>query len=162
MMGLLSIFAQRHILRSIENTVYPIDIFAEAEILMNLSNVVLYGRPNSQYSAAVALGFAWLCHAVACYRLVTREELVFTTEIDSFRPISDNPDEWFKPTHFIGISSLFGIIDVPASKTLYEFLLALPREMHQNRIFNELAWIHKVFRFFVGHQCFSLLFCMDT
>lgn len=125
-----------HILRSIEDTVYPIDIYAKAEIFMNLANVVLYGRSNVQHSAAVALGFAWLCHAVGCYGLVTRETLVFATEVDNFRPPIDNPDEWFKPTYFIGVSSLYGIIDVPVSKTLYEFLRALPRKLNQKGIFN--------------------------
>jgi hypothetical protein len=126
-----------YILRKIEDTVYPIDILATSEILMNLFKTVLEGRPNSQRSAAEALGFAWLCHAVGCYRLVTREELVFSTELNGFRSLDlSQSKEWFKPTHFIGVNSLFGIIDVPISKTLYDFLLALPRNPGSNRIFN--------------------------
>lgn len=111
----------RHILRSIEETVYPIDILAASEILMNLFHAVLHGRPNSQRSAATALGFAWLCHAVGCYRLVTREELVFSTTIDRFRIPVDCSKPWIEPSHFIGIESFFGVIDVPVSKKLYEF-----------------------------------------
>lgn len=137
----------RHILRSIEETVYPIDILAASEILTNLSHTVFHGRPNSQYSAAAALGFAWLCHAVGSYRLVTREDLLFATKIDSFRlPVScSNP--WIEPSYFIGIESLFGVINTPVSKTLYEFLLALPRDPNQNDIFNmDLDTISRTFR----------------
>lgn len=127
----------RYILRRIEDTVYSIDILAASEILMHLSKTVIEGRPNSQRSAAEALGFAWLCHAVGCYRLVTREDLVFSTELGSFRPFDfSKPKEWLKPTYFIGIPSLFGIIGVPVSKILYEFLLALPRDPGSSRIFN--------------------------
>ncbi|MFI5342773.1 MAG: hypothetical protein ACHQUC_00975 [Chlamydiales bacterium] len=127
----------RSISRKIEDTVYPIDILAASEILMHLSTVVLEGRPNAQRSAAEALGFAWLCHAVGCYRLMTRENLVFSTELDSFRPLDlSKPKEFFKPTYFIGITSLFGVIDVPVSKTLYEFLLALPRDPGSSHIFS--------------------------
>jgi len=127
----------RSILRRIEDTVYPIDIFAASEILKNLSTAVLEGRSNSQRSAAEALAFAWLCHAVGCYRLVTREDIIFSTELSCLRPVDLNkPKEWLKPTHFIGINSLYGVIDVPISKTLYEFLLALPRDPGSNRLFN--------------------------
>lgn len=127
----------RSILRRIEDTVYPIDILAASEILMHLSATVLEGRPNSQRSAAEALGFAWLCHAVGCYRLVTQENLVFSAKLDSLRPLDlHQPKERLKPTYFIGIPSLFGVIDVPVSKTLYEFLLALPRDTESCLIFN--------------------------
>jgi hypothetical protein len=128
---------RRYILRRIEDTVFPIDLFVAAEILMNLTSTALRGRPNSQRSAAEALGFAWLCHAVGCYRLVTREELVFSTELGNFRPLSLNrTKERFMPTHFIGVASLYGTVDVPVSKTLYEFLLALPRHPESKRIFS--------------------------
>lgn len=127
---------RRFILRRIEDTVYPIDILAASEILINLSKTVLEGRPNSQHSAAAALGFAWLCHAVGCYRLVTRENLVFSTELSNFRsPNLNETRQWLQPTHFIGIPSLYGIVDVPVSKTIYEFLLALPRNLGSNRVF---------------------------
>lgn len=86
---------------------HPIDILAASEILMNLIQAVLQGSSNAQQSAAEALGFAWLCHAVGCHRLVTRENLVFASEINNFKsPSLNNPKEWFKPTHFIGIPSL--------------------------------------------------------
>lgn len=128
---------RRFILRRIEDTVYPIDILAAAEIIMYLFETALQGRPNVQRSSAEALGFAWLCHAVGCYRLTTREDVVFAAELNNMRPFDpNNPKEYFKPTHFIGIDSLFGVIDVPISKTLYEFLLALPREGGSKRIFS--------------------------
>lgn len=130
----------RRILRRVEKTVISIDILVASEIIKNLAKVVLHGRPNSKRSAAEALGFAWLCLAVGSYRLVTREGLVFATEIDKLRLYDENnSQEPFTPTRFIGISSLFGIIDVPVSKTLYEFLLALPRQEDSNRIFN-MPW----------------------
>jgi hypothetical protein len=128
---------RQYILRRIEETVFPIDILAASEILMNLTQTVLKGRPNVQRSAAEALGFAWLCHAVGCYRVVTREDLVFNTKIGSIKlPEKDQPKEWFQPTHFIGITSLFGTIDLPISKTLCQFLLALPRDQGSDRIFS--------------------------
>ena len=139
---------RRYILRRIEETVKSIDILAASEILMNLIQTVLEGRPNVQRSAAEALGFAWLCHAVGCYRLVTREDLIFKTEITSLKPPDENQSKkWFHPTHFISITSLFGTIDVPISKILYEFLLALPRDQRSNRIFNmDLDTVRRTFR----------------
>lgn len=125
-----------HILRRIEETVYPVDIFTATEILMNLSHTVLHGRLNSQFSAATALGFAWLCHAVGCSRLVTREQLVFATPKDRFKQAVEASIPWMDPSRFIGVDSLFGVIDVQISKTVYDFLFALPRESHQNGIFN--------------------------
>jgi hypothetical protein len=124
------------ILRRIEDTVYPIDILATSEILIHLANAVFDGRPNSQRSAAEALGFAWLCHAVGCHRLVTREELVFSTKIDNFKSLDMNKHTSSKElAHFIGIVSLFGIADVPISKTIYKFLFALPRDLTEKNIF---------------------------
>ncbi|MBS0272646.1 MAG: hypothetical protein JSR85_08390 [Proteobacteria bacterium] len=121
---------QRFILRRIEDSVYPIDILAASEILIHLAKAIFEGRPNSQRSAAEALGFAWLCHAVGCYRLVTRENLVFSTKVDKFRtPDLKDPKQRLQPTHFIGVDSLYGVIDVPISKTIYEYLLALPRDL---------------------------------
>lgn len=125
---------RRFILRRIENTVLPIDILAASDILNNLAKTVLEGRLNSQRSAAESLGFAWLCHAVGCYRLVTREDVIFSTELDSFRPPKEINE--FKSAYFIGINSLHGIIDVPVSKTIYEFLLALPRDPKSKLIFS--------------------------
>lgn len=127
---------RRFILRRIEEAVYPIDILAASEILKNLSIEVLNGRSNAQQSAAEALGFAWLCHAVGCYHLVTREDLVFSTELGNFRPPDLSQSKQFHPTHFIGISSLYGDIDVPVSKTIYDYLQELPRGSGSDRIFN--------------------------
>ncbi len=138
---------RRYILRKIEETVYPIDILAASEILMNLIQTILKGRPNVQRSAAEALGFSWLCHAIGNSRLTTRENLVFNIEIDNFKSIDVSSAKWFQPTHFISIPSLFGIVDVPVSKTLYEFLFALPRDIGSNRIFNmDLDTLRRTFR----------------
>jgi len=128
---------RRYILRRTEDTVYPIDILATSEIVINLAKIVLWGRPNSQRSAAEALGFAWLCLAVSSYPLTTREDIVFSTEVGSLK--SSDSKEFCKPTHFIGVNSLFGIIDVPISKTLYGFLLALPREPEESHVFT-MPW----------------------
>lgn len=127
---------RRFILRRIEDSVYPIDILAASELLTNLSIAVLNGRSNAQQSAAEALGFAWLCHAVSCYHLVTREDLVFSTELGNFRPSDLSQPKQFHPTHFIGISSLYGVIDVPVSRTIYNYLQELPRGSGNDRIFN--------------------------
>lgn len=139
---------RRYILRRIENTVFPIDIFAASEILMSLCKAIFEGRSNSQRSAAEALGFAWLCHAVGSYHLTTREELVFSTKLDALKaPDLEKPKEPTMPEYFIGVISLFGVVNVPISKTLYDFLLALPRDPGDSRIFTlSLDALRRTFR----------------
>ena len=127
---------RRSILRRIEDAVYPIDILVASEIVMNLAKTMLEGRSNSQHSAAEALGFAWLCHAVGSSRLTTREGIIFSTETHALKsPDPEMPKNFFKPAYSVEVASLFGLIDAPISKTLYEFLLALPRDLGDGRIF---------------------------
>ncbi|WP_068466706.1 hypothetical protein [Candidatus Protochlamydia phocaeensis] len=126
---------RRYILRRVDDAVYPIDILTASDIIKNLAKTFLEGRPNSQRSAAEALGFAWLCHVVGACRLMTREEAVFATPITQLKIQEANPVGEYS----IGIESFFGVIDIPISKTLYHFLLALPRDPTTDRIFS-LPW----------------------
>jgi hypothetical protein len=126
---------RRYILRRVDDAVYPIDILAASDIIKNLARTFLEGRSNSQHSAAESLGFAWLCHAVGACRLMTREERVFATPVTQLKIQETNPLKKYS----IGIDSFFGAIDIPISKTLYHFLLALPRDSATDRIFS-LPW----------------------
>jgi len=128
---------RRSILRRVDDAVFPIDILAATEIIKNLIETTLEGRSNSQQSAAEALGFALLCHAVSSYRIITREEIVFDTPITALKsPDPTKPEDFFKPEYFIRIKSLYGIIDVPISKTLHDLLIALPRDPTNSNIFS--------------------------
>lgn len=117
-----------YILRNIEDPVYPIDILAASDILQNLATVVLEGRPNSQHNAAEALGFAWLCHAVGSARLTTRENIVYETPLTAFKVVDPiNLKNPFQSKYIVNIKTLYGVKDIPISKTLYNFLISLPR-----------------------------------
>lgn len=125
------------ILRNIEDTVYPIDVLIAAEILQNLAMEVLEGRPNGQHTAAEALGFAWLCHVVGSARLMTREKIVYNTSLKALRTIDSTDGSSGLPIHFITISTFNGLKEIPISKTLYDFLVALPRSGDDDSIFSK-------------------------
>ena len=136
------------ILRRVYNSAYPIDILAASDILKNLAKTIFEGRPNAQQKAAETLGFALLCHAVGAYRVTTREEIVFTTPLTALKsPDPAQPKEYFKPEYFIGIKSLYGVVEVPISKTLHDFLITLPRDPKNECIFNtNLESLHRTFQ----------------
>lgn len=127
-----------YILRNIEDPVIPIDILAASDILKNLATVVLEGRPNSQHTAAEALGFAWLCHAVGSARLMTREINVYHTPMTALKAVDPgklgNP---LQPKFYVSIQTFHGPKDVPISKILYDFLIALPRNPKGHFIFSK-------------------------
>jgi hypothetical protein len=127
-----------YILRNIEDPVIPIDILTASDILKNLATVVLEGRPNSQHTAAEALGFAWLCHAVGSARLMTREKNVYTTPLTALKAVDPekigNP---LQPKFYVSIQTFHGPKDVPISKILYDFLIALPRNPGSLCIFSK-------------------------
>lgn len=87
-----------YILRNIEDPVIPIDILAASDILKNLATVILEGRPNSQQTAAEALGFAWLCQAVGSARLMTREKNLYTTPLTALKAV--DPEKLGNPLHY--------------------------------------------------------------
>ena len=113
------------IIRKVPITLYPIDVWAAADILKILARFVLEGRPNSQESAAQALGLAWICLANGNARFMTRLELLHELHPSSVKQL--NQDDPFKPNHWLNIRTLFGKIDAPISKTLHDYLLALPK-----------------------------------
>lgn len=127
---------RQNILRNIEDTVYPIDIFAASDILKKLVEAVLEEH-RTQHTAAETLGFAWLCHAIGLACLITREKIVHATPLTALKsiPITES-EKFFQPEFFITIHSLKGFIDVPISKTLHDFLIALPRDPKSSNIFN--------------------------
>jgi hypothetical protein len=125
------------IYRIVENTAYPIDIFTSAEIVLNLMNAVLNGRKNLQRSAAQALGFAWVCLHIGRFGIPIQEKELYSIEIteliDNEIDIALNP---FSPTHFIKINTIHGVHNIPISRLLYDYLLALPRDLESNKVFN--------------------------
>lgn len=139
---------RRIILRRIEDTVYPVDILVAAEIIQNLIHTALKGRPNSQRSAIEALAFAWLCLAVGFRRMSTREELVFFLTLDQLTCLNQKSlDKYSSPAYFVKMSSLFGLVETPISKILYELLRALPRDASSQRVFSmDLDTILRTFR----------------
>ena len=54
-------FCENQIIRKVPITLFPIDVLAVSQILENLVNTILFGRPNAQRAAAEALGFIWIC-----------------------------------------------------------------------------------------------------
>ncbi len=79
----------RYILRLVDEEIYPIDIFSGSDILQNLAHVVLNGRTNSQHTAAEALGYAWLCHAIGISRLMTltKEKIILKSALISLKHV---------------------------------------------------------------------------
>ncbi len=127
-----------YILRIIEDPVYPIDILAASDILKNLANEVLEGRPNSQHVAAETLGFALLCHAVGSARIMTREKIVYRTPLIALKSADPAMQEKpYQPKYYINIQTFFGFKDIPISKTLHDFLIALPRDPGSILIFTK-------------------------
>ncbi len=124
------------ILRNILPAVYPIDIQATSNIIKNLFKNSLEGRSNSQHSAAEALGFAWVCHAAAATQIMVEEQDLFEIKItDLIPPEPGMEKQWFKPEYYLRISSKNGFVNVPISKNLYMYLLALPRQSNSEYIF---------------------------
>lgn len=131
-----------------KSAVYPIDIYRTSEIIKNLLAVVLNGRSNSQRSAAEALGFALVCHAAAAAGVSIEEKELYaikTTDLIA-APLEDGWG-WFKPEYFISLASRYGNINVPISKWLYDYLLALPRPISCEEIFSS-PW-GSVYRSFI-------------
>lgn len=127
-----------YILRNIKDTEYPIDIIATADILKNLAKVILEGRPNSQHNAAEALGFAWLCQAVGSARVQTRECILHRVTLTALIPPDpEKPKNFFQPEYFASIQTFSGFKDIPISKILYDYLIALPRQPGSDFIFSQ-------------------------
>jgi hypothetical protein len=127
---------QCYILRRVDDEIPSIDIWAFSDVLQILAKRFLEGRQNSQESAAQALGFACLCHAVASARITTRTAFIHSSSISALKCVGHNkPECLFYPQCHISIQSLSGLVDVPISRTLCNFLLALPRQPEDSRIF---------------------------
>ena len=111
-------------MRKVLPNVYPIDIFATAEILQNLAHLVFEGPSNAQESAAQALGLAWVCLASGIARFMTRLEILHQLPPNGLKELQQSDP--FKPNYWLTIRTLFGKQDAPISKTLFDYLQALP------------------------------------
>jgi hypothetical protein len=120
------------IIRKVPPTIYPIDILAVAEILQNLAKHVFEGPSHAQESAAQALGLAWVCLTSGLARFMTRLEILHQLLPATLKSLPQ--DDPFKPNYWLTIPSLFGKQDTPISKTLYDYLQALPRT-HSHYLF---------------------------
>lgn len=137
------------ILRYVLPAVYPIDIQMAAKIIKSLFNNVFVGRSNSQRSIAEALGFAWVCHAVASAHVMTEENELFNLKItDLVAPPSGAEKNWFFPEYFLRVPSINGPVEVPISKAFHDYLLRLPRKEANENIFS-LPW-RTVYRTFLN------------
>lgn len=129
----------RYILRIVDEEIYPIDIWVASDILKNLAHTVLHGRPNSQHTAAEALGFAWLCHAIGSSQLMTltTQEIIHESLLAALKLVKlEESEKYFLPECYFTIPTFYGPVDIPISKTLYDFLIALPRSQESLRIFS--------------------------
>lgn len=126
------------ILRNPQAAEYPITIFTASTIIQNLINAVQCGRRQGQHNTAQALGLAWLCLAVGSARIMAYEEFIRIAPISALKiaPLIES-EKLFKPECHITIDSLHGPREVPISKTLYNFLLALPRDPTSKTIFTQ-------------------------
>ncbi|HEY4831665.1 MAG TPA: hypothetical protein VIH61_03795 [Waddliaceae bacterium] len=131
-------FNRSYILRNVDDPVFPIDILAASDILKNLTMVVLEGRPNSQHAAAEALGFALICHAVGSARVITRENIIHEIPLTALKFSKPAKNEiLFHPQYYANIQSFYGFKDAPISKTLYDYLISLPRNQGSVSIFSK-------------------------
>ena len=128
-----------YILRRAKNdAVYAIDVLAFSEIIQNLVQTAIGGRPQAHHLALETLGFALLCHAVGSARGVIEENILFTASLTGLTsPDPQAPIEYFQPSYFIAIQTHFGIVNIPISKTLHDFLVALPRDPNSKGIFTK-------------------------
>lgn len=114
-----------NIIRKVPITVYPIDIWTVAEILQNLAHLLFEGRPNAQESAAQALGLAWVCLASGLSRFMTQLKILHELPRNNLQELGQGTPS--KPNQSLTIRTFFGKKNAVISKTLYSYLLALPR-----------------------------------
>ena len=67
---------------------------------------------------------------------MTQEYIVYTTSIKALKIIDTEESSRQQPKHFITIKTFHGEKEIPISKTLYEFLIALPRANGNISIFS--------------------------
>lgn len=113
------------IIRKVPVTLYPIDIWAVAEILQNLCRFALEGRSNAQESAVQALGLAWVCLTSSHARCMTRLEILHELPVDNLKEVPQN--DLLQPNHCLTIPTFFGNSNAPISETVHNYLFALHR-----------------------------------
>jgi hypothetical protein len=107
------------IARKISPCIYPIFIITAADILRELANVVLYGRPNAKLTAAITLGLCWVCLVHARLRLpIELKNLLNIPRKNLIKPSDDIPHTLLLPT-------IFGNMPMPVSYTIWNYLDAL-------------------------------------
>jgi hypothetical protein len=106
-------------------TVYPIDIYAAADILKSLALTVLEGRTTARFCAAEALGMAWICLTSARRRLATQWKLISEIPFDCLIPAgsSNSLDKMNRP--LLMVPTFYGPSPVPISSAMFNYLNAL-------------------------------------
>lgn len=108
-------------------TIYPIDIYATADILKCLASTVLEGRATARFCAAEALGLAWICLTSARRRLPTQWKLISEIPFDCLIPVgsSNNLDKMGRP--LLMVPTFYGSSPVPISSAMFNYLNAMQR-----------------------------------
>lgn len=116
-------FKENTIIRKVHEEVYPISQEMASELLLELVNACLDGRPNAQHTVAECLGFCWLCLTASRLRLpITIESLI------AIKRIALRKGRY--PT--IEIPTLFGNRKIRVSRRLADFLDALSKTPSKN------------------------------
>jgi len=107
------------IIRKISPEVYPVSQEIACEILCELANMGIKGRPDSLLSALESLGLCWLCLTTSRLRLPTFLEMVEKTKPSAICISGEYPN--------MLVPTLFGERKVRISARVAKFLLALSK-----------------------------------
>lgn len=128
-------FYSNSIIRLISKEKFPTNIIFTAQILKNLSEEMLWGDARSQFSAAGALAFSWLCLTAARLQLPTTIKLLHTFDCTSLTK-EKCPERIALPECYtLKIPTFFGDIRVEISKLLFNYLRILAKNIQTNRSF---------------------------
>lgn len=128
-------FYSNSIIRLIRKEKFPTNIIFTAQVLKNLSKEMLWGDVRSQYSAAEALAFSWLCLTAARLQLPTTIKLLHTFDCTSLTK-EKCPERIALPERYtLKIPTLFGNIPVEISKLIFNYLCILAKNIQTNRSF---------------------------
>jgi hypothetical protein len=137
------------IIRKIDETMHPIDIFTAAEIIQNLVKLVLEGRSNARRSSAEALGFVWLCSACGASRILTHENTLYQMSLKALSHSNPNRAyDFFISECHISVQSMFGQVNVPISKLLYDYLHVLSENIEDPQSIFITPWSSLLRRFY--------------
>jgi len=113
------------IMRKIRPQVPPVDIFVAATIVEEFMKVVLHGRSDSQFAAAEVLAFLFICLTSGRVRFPTTQQLLHSFDMSNSENAIKSLENSSKV--LLSVPTLCGIIEVPVSQMLLEYLLALTK-----------------------------------